>query len=309
MVALTGCSSASSDSAADCTPLVKDGPAAELVTVTGEFGKAPTVDFPTPLKTDTTERNVIIEGSGPGLVTGQLVSVDLSVYNGSNGEKIEQSAYNGTSQASFVLNDQTIAGLTDGLTCAQVGSRIAVVVAPEDAFGPQGGNAQLGVAADDSLVFIIDVVSAALPRANGADQTVASNLPSVVLDENGVPGITIPSATPPTTLEIGVLKKGTGPTVKEGDSVIVNYTGVIWDTKKVFDSSWANGSPVTLLAADGSTTSGGVIPGFAKALIGQTVGSQVIAVIPPDEGYGDTASGAIPAGSTLVFVVDILGIG
>ncbi|MFT2816360.1 FKBP-type peptidyl-prolyl cis-trans isomerase [Leifsonia sp. A12D58] len=309
MVALTGCSSASSDSAADCTPLVKDGPAAELVTVTGEFGKAPTVDFPTPLKTDTTERAVIIDGTGPGLVTGQLVSVDLSVYNGSTGAKIEESAYDGTSQASFALNDQTLTGLTDGLTCAQVGSRIAVVVAPDDAFGPQGGNAQLGVAADDSLVFVIDVVSAALPRANGKDQTVASNLPSVVLDENGVPGITIPSAEAPKTLEIGVLKKGSGATVKEGDSVIVNYTGVIWDTKKVFDSSWAKGSPVTLLAADGSKTAGGVIPGFADALIGQTVGSQIIAVIPPDQGYGDTDSGSIPAGSTLVFVVDILGIG
>ena len=44
------------------------------------------------------------------------------------------------------------------------------------------------------------------------------------------------------------------------------------------------------------------------ALIGQTVGSQIVAVIPPDQGYGDKASGTIPAGSTLIFVVDILGV-
>ena len=51
-----------------------------------------------------------------------------------------------------------------------------------------------------------------------------------------------------------------------------------------------------------------MIPGFANAVIGQTVDSQVIAVIPPSEGYGDKGSGPVPAGATLVFVVDILGV-
>ena len=52
----------------------------------------------------------------------------------------------------------------------------------------------------------------------------------------------------------------------------------------------------------------GVVPGFAKALEGQTVGSQVLVVVPPDEGYGDKEQNGIPAGSTLVFVIDILGL-
>ena len=41
-------------------------------------------------------------------------------------------------------------------------------------------------------------------------------------------------------------------------------------------------------------------------MIGQTVGSQVLLVIPPDQAYGDKKQGSIPANSTLVFVVDIL---
>ena len=52
----------------------------------------------------------------------------------------------------------------------------------------------------------------------------------------------------------------------------------------------------------------GVVPGFAEALEGQTVGSQVLVVIPPELAYGEEGAGSIPANATLVFVIDILGI-
>jgi FKBP-type peptidyl-prolyl cis-trans isomerase len=306
---LTGCSSPSATNT-DCTPAVKDGAASKLVKVTGDFGSVPKVDLPTPLKTKTTERAVVIPGTGAGLIEGQKVKVDLSVYNGTSGKSIEKSGYDGKSLASFVLNDKTIKGLTDGLLCAQVGSRVVTVVSPDDAFGPQGGNDQIGVAKDDTLVFVIDVVKSYLPRANGADQPVAAGLPAVVLAPDGTPGITVPSDKPPAKLEVGVLKKGTGPKVKEGEPVTVNYTGLVWDTKKVFDSSWERKEPAEFVAADGSKTQGGVIPGFADALIGQSVGSQVIAVIPPAQGYGSTGNqqAGITGTDTLIFVVDILGV-
>ncbi len=89
--------------------------------------------------------------------------------------------------------------------------------------------------------------------------------------------------------------------VNPGDTVIVQYTGVLYDGGTVFDSSWDKGAPTQF-----ATTA--VVPGFKKALEGQTVGSQVLAVIPPADGYGDQAQGSIPAGATLVFVVDILGV-
>ena len=306
LVTLTACSPATD--AADCDAPVSSGAASDLVSVTGDFGSVPQVDFPTPLKTDSTQRSQIIEGDGPGLVLGQKVQVDLSVFNGTTGESIEKSSYDGETTANFVLNDATIAGLTDGLLCAQVGSRIAVVASPEDAFGPAGGNADIGVAEDDSIVFVLDVVKSYLTQADGAAQLPEAGLPAVVLAEDGTPGVIVPSADPPTDLEVGVLKKGDGDVVEDGAIVTVHYTGVIWDSKTVFDSSWAKGSPAAFVAADGTTTEGGVIPGFANALIGQTVGSQIVAVIPPDQGYGDQASDTIPAGSTLVFVVDILGV-
>ncbi|MGO1630249.1 MAG: FKBP-type peptidyl-prolyl cis-trans isomerase, partial [Microbacterium sp.] len=78
------------------------------------------------------------------------------------------------------------------------------------------------------------------------------------------------------------------------------YTGVTWDERTVFDSSWDRGAATFEMA--------NLIPGFTQGLTGQTVGSQVLIVVPPELGYGDQASGAVPAGATLVFVVDILGI-
>ncbi|MCU1424459.1 MAG: peptidylprolyl isomerase, partial [Microbacteriaceae bacterium] len=54
-----------------------------------------------------------------------------------------------------------------------------------------------------------------------------------------------------------------------------------------------------------------VIPGFTQAIEGQTVGSQVLVVIPPAMAYGDVGEGNTNelAGETLVFTIDILGIG
>ena len=80
----------------------------------------------------------------------------------------------------------------------------------------------------------------------------------------------------------------------------VHYTGLTWADRTVFDTTW-DAEPKSI---DLST----MLPGFAEAITGQTVGSQVLVVIPPDQGYGDQAQGQIPADSTLVFVVDILGI-
>ena len=85
------------------------------------------------------------------------------------------------------------------------------------------------------------------------------------------------------------------------DSIRIKYTGVTWADRKVFDSSWQKGASVAV-------TMNGVVPGFAQALEGQTVGSQILAVIPPELGYGAEGSGTIPGDATLVFVIDILGI-
>ena len=109
--------------------------------------------------------------------------------------------------------------------------------------------------------------------------------------------------TAPKTLQVKTLIKGTGAVVKKGHDIAVQYTGVIWRTGKVFDSSWSRNTPLTTVIGEGQ-----VITGWDTGLVGQTVGSRVLLVIPPADGYG--SAGASQAGingtDTLVFVVDIL---
>jgi peptidylprolyl isomerase len=117
---------------------------------------------------------------------------------------------------------------------------------------------------------------------------------------DGRPGIIVPDTEPPTDLVVQTLIKGNGEEVTGDAPVRVHYTGLTWADGTVFDTTW-DAEPKSI---DLDT----MLPGFAEALIGQTVGSQVLVVIPPDQAYGDQAQGQIPADSTLVFVVDILGI-
>lgn len=300
---LAACSS--STSADGCTP-TSSGSNSSKVKVTGKFGAAPTVKFTKGLSTKKTERSVVIDGKGAVAKADGTVEVDYTAYDGTTGKKIDATTYKKGSTTAFQLKESSILpGMIKGLKCSPAGSRVVAVIPPADAF-KSAGSEGLGVKGTDSLVFVFDVVKVTapvkvLPKANGAVQKPVAGLPTVKLAANGEPTVTVPKADAPADLKIADLKKGTGTTVKSGDTVTVHYTGVIWATGKVFDSSWTRGQPASF-----ATT--GVIPGFGKALVGQKVGSQVIAVIPPADGYGSagqTAAG-ISGTDTLVFVVDIL---
>ena len=118
------------------------------------------------------------------------------------------------------------------------------------------------------------------------------------------PTIKIPAkVNPPKTLQVKTLIKGAGAVVKKGDDIAVQYNGYIWRTGKSFQSSWTSTGPFTTVIGEGQ-----VIPGWDTGLVGQTVGSRVMLVIPPVDGYGSAGSSqaGIKGTDTLVFAVDIL---
>ena len=294
LTALTGCAQTPGS---DCESSVTSGDASTLVTATGELGTIPVVDFPTPLKTDTTQVSTLIEGDGAPISADQLVEMSFAFYNGTTGAPVEEGAY---SEPGVYLPSQLLPGMAASIECATVGSRIAATMSPADAFGEEG-SAQLGVGPDDAIVMVADITDSFLEKANGAKTPVfQSGFPSVVTAEDGTPGITIPKSEAPTELKVATLKTGDGDKVSADDRVVVHYTGALWADNSIFDTSWDDGTPA-VFSLDG------IVPGLASALEGKTVGSQIIAIIPPELGYGDQAAGSIPPGSTLVFVVDILG--
>jgi peptidylprolyl isomerase len=308
VASLAACSAQPTDDAtADCTP-VASGAVSDAVKVDGEFGTKPevTIDFPTAAKV--TERTVVLDGDGDVAVAGDAVNVNFSLFNGTTGVELTGTEYGEDATTSFPIDEQQfLAGIVKTLECSQVGSRVVGVIPPADSFG-DAGSTELGVAAGEDLVFVVDIVSIAppavppLPKADGEDQPATEGFPGVELDADGRPTITIPDAAPPTELKVAVLKQGDGVEVKPGEDVVVHYVGINWNTKVIFDESWARGEPATF-------NTGGVIPGFAAAIEGQKVGSQVIVIIPPDQGYGAAGSPPDIGGTdTLVFVVDILGI-
>lgn len=98
-----------------------------------------------------------------------------------------------------------------------------------------------------------------------------------------------------------VIKAGNGPLPKDTSTVKVNYEGKTIDGK-VFDSSYKRGEPVTLHANQ-------VIPGWTDALIHMPVGSTWEVVIPQEKAYGVREQGEIKPFSTLIFKIELLGIG
>jgi len=140
--------------------------------------------------------------------------------------------------------------------------------------------------------------------SGGATETTVATTPKPPPALAKKPVVVVPTGPAPTKLIVRDLVVGTGQTAKKGDTVTVNYVGVLFKGGKEFDSSWKTGQPATF-----PLTSGGVIAGWVNGLPGMKVGGRRELIIPAAQAYG--AAGrppTIPANSALVFVVDLLSI-
>jgi peptidylprolyl isomerase len=283
-----------------------DTKALAKVTVVGAADQKPTVQFTAPFTTGDTTTRVISDGSGGKLLKGQTITFDYIIVDGRTGKELGTS-FGSTPIATVLDKKQTSAAIVESLVGATVGSRLLIAVSPDEGLAKSAKqNGAPGVKDDDTLLFVVDVRSAreTLTRAKGEKVTPPAGLPKIVLAKNGKPKISVPKQKAPADLVVQPLIKGEGPEVTSGQTVTVHYTGVVWNSGKQFDSSWDRGQPAQFAIGTGN-----VIAGWDTGLVGQTVGSQVLLVVPPDQGYGKDGNpqAGIKGTDTLVFVVDLLG--
>jgi FKBP-type peptidyl-prolyl cis-trans isomerase len=301
-LAMAGCGSSKPASAA--SPAATANPNA-AVTAAGTFGTTPVVTIPKVKAANKLVYKTVIQGTGAPVTKTDFMATNFVLY-----------FWNGTSSTlklnTFTSNPAMISGnMMPGLQTAligqKIGSRVLAVIPPAEGYGT-AGNPQIGATGSTTLVFVIDLIKSYADTASASgmqESNGGGTLPTVSAHPGSAPTLTIPADKPPAQLVTKTLIKGTGPKLAKGQYVITQYTGYIWRTKKVFDSSWQAGSPFGFVVGASPEQ---VISGWDDGLVGQTVGSRVMIVIPPKDAYGSAgqSQAGITGTDTLVFVVDII---
>ncbi len=266
------------------------------VSVKGGFGEPPKVRVDSPWAIDKTRTDVLEAGNGAEVKAGQTVEVNYHGVNARTGKMFDESFTTGQPVA-FPL-DQVVPGFGMGLVGQKQGSRVVIAMPGSDGYDSSGGNPQAGIEVGDTLLFVVDLVAVQLPGPQGVIVKPKDGLPTVT-EKDGMPVITVPKTEPPNTLQVQPLIKGGGQKVRENDTITYDYNWVRWSDGKVLEETYSTKPATSSLS--------GLLPGMVKGLAGQTVGSRVLLVIPPADGYPDgNPTPSVGPNETMVMVVDVL---
>ena len=250
--------------------------------VDGTSGAPPTLDYQKPFDVVRSGSRTVWPGTGDVLERDDPVLLNLYAQDGRDGTEL-QNTYR-TAPAAYTMTEESLGNnLFEALEGVRVGARISLV--EEDDGVP--------------VLLVVDVLPA---RASGVEGVApAKSLPQVRLDDLGVPEVRIPRGVePPTELVVHPLIRGSGQQVRAGQVVTAEFTAVRWSDGSVVDTTWTEDTP----PQSAEIGIGRLVEGWDQGLLEQTVGSQVLLVVPPQDGHANTTSRL--AGETLVYVVDIL---
>jgi peptidylprolyl isomerase len=296
-VVLAGCGSSNSSSASSDATLGLDS-----VKISGDLGADPTVDFTGQVTDPTTTTKTLIDGDGDTIEQGDSVMIQTVIADGYT-QKTVASSYKDKQPQVVTLSKKVSPIFLDALTGKKVGSRVLVYTSADKIFGPQG-NTSLGISNKDVVLIIFDLIDKPLDKPDGTSKAAPAWAPKIVTSKGVVSGLSFKGTPKPDgTTKVAVLKTGTGPTVTQGQTIMVRYLGQVYGGKKPFDENFTGDLASFPIGV------GRVVKGWDKTLVGQKVGSQVIVAIPPKDGYGSKGqpTAGIKGTDTLYFVVDILG--
>jgi peptidylprolyl isomerase len=257
--------------------------------VSGEFGEQPTLTFPDSDPPAELTVDVVSEGDGEEVAEGDFVVADYIGQVWGADATFDDSFARGQ-VAGFSL-DQVIQGWQQGLPGTHVGDRVLLSI-PSDLGYPEG-NPDAGIAAGDTLVFVVDVVAAfgsdeLAGQSDAVDTGELAELPVTVSGELGQPATVAvkPDAAAPEELAMTTIAEGSGEVVGDSGSVIVSFAATGWDGTDG-GSTWDYGAPEAIALGGGTVF---------DELVGVPVGSRVIALMP-----GGPETPAIAA------VIDVVG--
>ena len=273
-----------------------------MPTASGKFGDKPTLTFPKSTPPPSLQRVILSEGTGPVTVKGDyLVTNYLGQVWG--GAKAFDNSYDRKATSTFQIGEaKVVPGWDTALVGVKVGSRVLLSLPPADGYGSTGSSGA-GIKGTDTIVFVIDIVSAISPsttgQTNAAVQPAPKNAPVVTGALGKEPKITIPKTlAEPTKGQVYVLAKGTGAKLKAG-SVLAQLVVTDW-TQSQTQSTWPKAG-VAPTASTGLQQITVDATGALKLLIGIPLGSRVMVEIP---GTTDASTGQKSA--TAVAVLDLV---
>lgn len=292
---LAGCGGSDSDGGSDATGDIDD--------ITVSTADSPKVTVDKGFAVDKTASKVITEGGGEAIAEGDAVKVNYVAVNGRTGKQFDSSFTTKTPMTMTLSTETILAGFVKGLDSQKVGSRVLVAIPPADGFGQ--AREDLELKADDTLVFLFDIVSKVPTEVTGKAKDLPSSLPEITLDADQHPagfaktGKTKATQTKPSA---HVVIQGDGPVLEAGQTLTAQYVGQVYPDGEVFDESWTTG------ARSFPVGTGGLIKCWDDLLVGQKLGTRVVLVCPADTAYGDSPQegGVIKPGDTLMFAIDLL---
>lgn len=283
----TTSASPSTDASASAGTTVPNEIAGEDVgfSASGAFGEKPTLTFETDTPAAGLQVAAVSEGDGDVVEAGDFV---VAHYLGQiwGTETVFDTSYDRGAPSGFSL-DGVIDGWSTGLVGQKIGSRVLLTIPPDLGYGPVGGSADGQIGAEDTIVFVVDVVDAIAADAGGqADAApTGAEVPVSIEGEIGSPIVSVTvadGAAEPTENLLTVLATGTGPVLTAQDQAVIQYTLTTWDNSG-FETTWPSLDGFGMWAT--ALTEGSVFEDF----VGVPVGSRVLLQLPGDESAGSAA--------------------
>lgn len=287
------------------SPTVQSGVLEQIAIEPGRTSAAaPSLKLPqVPLTVAQPEHRVVKEGSGAEITADQKVVAKYLLVN----------ARDGKPRATMWADKPVTLPIGQipqfaALIGQKVGAQLLLAIPASTAMGASGDE-KLDIRPSDTLLYLIEPISAMSPlqQAEGTAVAPKPGLPTVTMGASpkDPAKITLPKGDPPKETVAQPLIIGSGPRVVAGQTVRVTYTGVTWrDPGTPFDYSGKQPQGY----AEFPIGTGSLIKAWDQHIVGQTVGTRLLLIVPPADGYGaaGSADGGIKGDDTLVFVLDIL---